>query len=451
MRPYITLLVGFIGSFFFINVQSQVIHFQTGKVIPIETSGQIIWKEGIFNNFPARFGTLVVKENRQNKQSRLISIPVIHIPAILTDSSVPPIFILNGGPGESNLNSNLIFEKLQQQHDLVFVGYRGVDGLAKLDCPCLLNALKSDDLTPAVSEFKYAQAFDSCKKNWAVQNYDLTGYNINEVAKDIEDVRELMRFRKIIIVSYSFGAMIAEVYQQQFPNSTLKNVFIAPRPLGRFAIELTDISRLSENIDSYFKSVFSADYNLLVDYCAVADSIVYTNQEINPERLMIYLFSKLYSFHGIQDLQVFLTKGRNGNWAPLVNDYELFYRTYGSKLVLGDMLIKKQNFSQPTCDEKDTDKRYLNLVNPVNRWFNNIGDKGTTGVYQNQFEIQPDTIPTLLICGLFDVVANADAMEVYYKQRHTNCRVEKIELAGHTDLLNDYKDRVEELIDDFIK
>src|SRR6266576_1708478 len=53
-------------------------------------------------SYRADCGTLVVPENRQSAQSRLIAIPVTRIRARLANPGAP-IFRLEGGPGLSNM------------------------------------------------------------------------------------------------------------------------------------------------------------------------------------------------------------------------------------------------------------------------------------------------------------------------------------------------------------
>lgn len=197
MRPFITLLIGIAGLFYFSPVAGQIYHFETGKVVPVDASGQIMWKEGVFNGYPAQFGTLVVKENRSDKQARLITIPVVYIPALKPDSLSKTIFTLNGGPGESNLNNILLFENILQKHAIVMVGYRGVDGSVKLNCPCLLNALLSDKMDSINAADLYSKALDTCLNEWKKQNIDRAGYAISEVVSDVEEVRRLMGIDKI--------------------------------------------------------------------------------------------------------------------------------------------------------------------------------------------------------------------------------------------------------------
>ncbi len=136
--------------------------------------------------YRADCGTLVVAENRADPRSRLIALPVTRI---LARSSHPlaPIFHLNGGPGITNMTFPQA-NRLAAQHDVVMVGYRGVDGSSVLNCPEVTAAVeKSADLLAKASLSAYSQAFASCAQRLERSGVDLAGYTLEEqAAADIE-------------------------------------------------------------------------------------------------------------------------------------------------------------------------------------------------------------------------------------------------------------------------
>jgi hypothetical protein len=91
-------------------------------------------------SYAADCGTLVVAENRHKADSRLIALPVTRIRALSSHPS-EPIFRLEGGPGISNTHFTNA-SRFASKHDVVLVGYRGVDGSSKLDCPEVASARK---------------------------------------------------------------------------------------------------------------------------------------------------------------------------------------------------------------------------------------------------------------------------------------------------------------------
>jgi hypothetical protein len=91
--------------------------------------------------YAAECGTLMVLENRSDPDSRLIVLPVTRIPAA-GEAPAEPIFWLGGGPGSSNMGYRRV-EWFHENHDIVLVGYRGIDGSVSLDCPEIGEALNS--------------------------------------------------------------------------------------------------------------------------------------------------------------------------------------------------------------------------------------------------------------------------------------------------------------------
>lgn len=109
-------------------------------------------------DYPADCGTLVVPENRSDPNSRLIALPVIRVRAI-GDQPAEPIFWLSGGPGSSNMQVGGL-ERFLDSHDVIMIGYRGVDGSVVLDCPEVAKVLKNTggDLASPASLTRYGQA-----------------------------------------------------------------------------------------------------------------------------------------------------------------------------------------------------------------------------------------------------------------------------------------------------
>jgi pimeloyl-ACP methyl ester carboxylesterase len=191
---------------------------------------------------PADCGTLVVPENRASSKSRLIALPVTRI---LARSSHPlaPIFHLNGGPGITNMTFPQA-SRLTAQHDVVMVGYRGVDGSSVLNCPEVTAALEnSADYLGKASLSAYSQAFASCAKRLERSGVDLAGYTLAEQADDIEAARVALGYKRIDLLSESAGTRLAMIYQWRYPNSVDRSVMIGVNPPGNFIYSGAEIDQ----------------------------------------------------------------------------------------------------------------------------------------------------------------------------------------------------------------
>ena len=190
---------------------------------------------------PADCGTLVVPENRASSKSRLIALPVTRI---LARSSHPlaPIFYLNGGPGITNMTFPQA-GRLTAQHDVVMVGYRGVDGSSVLNCPEVTAALETSDYLGKASLSAYSQAFASCAKRLERDGVDLAGYTLAEQADDIEAARVALGYKRIDLLSESAGTRLGMIYQWRYPNSVDRSAMIGVNPPGNFLYSGAEIDQ----------------------------------------------------------------------------------------------------------------------------------------------------------------------------------------------------------------
>ncbi len=192
-------------------------------------------------------GTLVVPENRTNPHSRLIALPVIVVRATSAHPS-EPIFRLGGGPGVTNM----VFpdaSRFTANHDVVLVGYRGVDGSSVLDCPEVTSALEnSADMLGQASFQAYADGFRTCATRLTADGVDLAGYTLPEQVDDLEAVRKALGFKQIDLVSESAGTRLAMIYAWRYPTSINRSVMIGANPPGDF---LFDTATIDQEFQSY--------------------------------------------------------------------------------------------------------------------------------------------------------------------------------------------------------
>ena len=192
--------------------------------------------------YRADCGTLVVPEDRADPRSRLIALPVTRI---LARSSHPlaPIFYLNGGPGITNMTFPQA-NRLTAQHDVVMVGYRGVDGSSVLNCPEVTAALEnSADFLGKASLSAYSQAFASCAKRLERSGVDLAGYTLAEQADDIEAARVAIGYKRIDLLSESAGTRLGMIYQWRYPNSADRSVMVGVNPPRNFLYSGAEIDQ----------------------------------------------------------------------------------------------------------------------------------------------------------------------------------------------------------------
>src|SRR5580765_2138448 len=197
-------------------------------------------------SYAADCGTLVVPENRHDARSRLIALPVKRIRAISAHPA-EPVFRLQGGPGITNMS----FEDASRfagKHDVVLVGYRGVDGSSKLDCPEVSDARKRYGFLTEQAYAADEAAFKACAARLQDEGVDLAGYSLPERVDDLEAARRALGYGRIDLVSESAGTRTAMIYAWRYPRSINRSVMIGVNPPGNF---LWDAKTTDEQIHKY--------------------------------------------------------------------------------------------------------------------------------------------------------------------------------------------------------
>ena len=173
----------------------------------------------------AEFGTLFVPENRSDPESNLIELAFVRFKSTAKNPG-PPIVYLAGGPGGSGIGTARntrfpLFMALREIADVIAFDQRGT-GFSKPNLTCLNRLSLPLDVPPtreaAIKELRENAA--DCAFYWHnVQRVDLTGYNTNESADDLEDLRKALGANQIDLWSISYGTHLAFAAMRRHPTS----------------------------------------------------------------------------------------------------------------------------------------------------------------------------------------------------------------------------------------
>lgn len=187
--------------------------------------------------YRADCGALFVPERWDGGDARLLGLPVTRV---RSTSSAPaePIFYLGGGPGESNMGFAPRAELLAN-HDVVMVGYRGVDGSVALHCSEVERAMRGvgGDLLGAPSLANLGRAFRRCADRLAADGIDLDAFTMLDVVHDMEAARNAFGYERVHLLSGSYGTRVAQIYAARHPERVHRSVMVAVNPPGRFVWE----------------------------------------------------------------------------------------------------------------------------------------------------------------------------------------------------------------------
>ncbi|MDJ0755584.1 MAG: alpha/beta fold hydrolase [Ardenticatenaceae bacterium] len=228
-------MITFLGALF--GAQTTFANTDNDNLVWEECSTKLVGDSFWTPKTAAYCTTITVPENRNNPASREITLPVKRIPAT-SDNPAEPIFHLTGGPGMSNMGFRPTAEMLEN-HDVILVGYRGIDGSVYLDCPEVAEASKGvdNDLLGEASLANMQAAIGNCSQRLRDEGVDLDGYSVLEVADDLEAAREALGYDRIHLLSQSYGTRIAQLYALRYPKRVTRSAMIGVNPPGRFVWE----------------------------------------------------------------------------------------------------------------------------------------------------------------------------------------------------------------------
>jgi len=178
----------------------------------------------------AEFGTLLVPENRSNPQGNLLELAFVRFKSTAKNPG-PPIVYLAGGPGGSGIFTAKgsrfpLFMALREVADVVAFDQRGT-GFSKPNLGCYDRLALPLDVAPtreaAIKELR--ENSRSCISYWRdIQRVDLTGYNTNENADDLDDLRKALGVNQISLWSISYGTHLAFATMRRHPQSIYRAI-----------------------------------------------------------------------------------------------------------------------------------------------------------------------------------------------------------------------------------
>jgi len=211
------------------------------------------------------FGYLKVPENRNNSESKMIELPVYIFKSRSTNPKPDPIIFTVGGPGSTTMPSAKYMEYYQylDDRDFILIEQRGnYYARPHLDCPEWSDAIYQSNLPDFDKEKTaslLAKAATDCRNRLVKKGIDLNGYNTNEIAADIFDLKRALEIKSYNLLTMSYSTKIAQVMLRDYPEGIRSVVMDSPLPLASKFDEESN-QNLMENL------------NLLLDDCT-ADTL----------------------------------------------------------------------------------------------------------------------------------------------------------------------------------
>ena len=244
-----------IGQGKLVNIKDRTFKTQSG----IEVEGEV--------------GYLEVPENRNDPSSRKIKLKYVHLKS-LSENPTTPVIYLEGGGGVGTTeayNPKYLDDRLEylEVADFIFIDRRGSTDKS-------LNYIWKGDFPTDffVSEENANKHYQKLAKlaleRFEKKAVDVTGYNIEEHAKDVNDLMSTLGFDKYTLFGFSFGSHIGMTVMKLFPDHVERAIMVgadAPNQSFNFPSHLDKhvekIATLVEQDDALNMS--AAEFLTLVD------------------------------------------------------------------------------------------------------------------------------------------------------------------------------------------
>ncbi len=183
------------------------------------------------------FGYLEVLENRNQPTGNTIQLPVYIFKSRNPNPKKDPIIYTVGGPGATTMPSAqyMNYYRYLDDRDFILVEQRGTQfAKPSLDCPAWSEAIYVSNL-PNFDEAKRYRLFEDaanhCKAALIEKGIDLNSYTTNEIAADIEDLRQALNIESYNLLTISYSTKIAQVLLRDYPEAIRSVVIDSPLPL----------------------------------------------------------------------------------------------------------------------------------------------------------------------------------------------------------------------------
>ena len=421
----------------------------------------------------AEFGRLKVPENRTKPGGKMIELTFVRFKSTSKNPGSPIIY-LAGGPGGSGISTARgsrfeLFMAMRQFGDVIAFDQRGT-GLSTPKMPCesetklpLDKALTEVNLNAfAVRELK------KCADKWRDEGVDLSAYNTNENADDIESLRQALGAKKVSLWAISYGTTLAlttiKRHGQKIDRSILAGVE-----------GLDDALKLPENVQqhlAYIARFVKADPTLnkqIPDFLALMKTVldrlekqpvtvevtdVKTKQKVSVvinKYAMQLLTAFVIGADPIAELPKLYYDASNGDFTQIAEYLQIVAGNIGSGSVMSYVTDCSSGASPERLKKIKRDSKNTHLENAANTEFPEVCTAWGNPDLGEKFR-SPATskVPVLFISGTLDgrtPVSNAEAVQKGFP----NSQHLIIEGAWHSDPLFLSSPKIKEAMLEFMQ
>lgn len=375
--------------------------------------------------------TIAVPENHNNINSKIITLPILKIKS-LTNKPKEPVFLFYGGPGIANTKAwTYPHLYLLNNHDVVIVGYRGVEGSVNLESKAIAKSFKYDSEVFSEEHItKMANIVDEEFTRFKAKGIDINQYNIIAMVDDFELARKALGYNKINIIGQSYGTRLGYLYGLKYPESTNRTYLKTVNPPGKFVWE----AKVLDSILLVYGEIWKKDTSNLsrsVDIVATIKSelnklpVKWKKINIDAAKIKATMFNVMYSVEGSAQVFDAFIAAENGDYSGLAfmnMMYDMFSKmeyNWGDSFVKAMSADFDKDFNYLTGTESE-----IGLMGAyMSKAFatQSISNNPLTSIPEKFRSLDTSYVETLLLNGDLDVstpINNAKAMINYLPNGH---------------------------------
>lgn len=386
-------------------------------------------------------GYVTVPESRTGDSDATIQLAVVRVHSE-SESPATPVFLAIGGPGgnglirTSDISFLIPYGPVIADRDFIFFSQRGTEhAQPHLTCPGYTNVpveAARDGWSDEERQAQLVATMQACIDEATAQGIDLSAYNTDENAADVDSIRQALGYDQIILYGQSYGTQLAQFVMRNHPD-ILESVILD----GILAATATVEAEYSSHRDAFqrFFAACAADPACSEAYPDPEGALsqAYDALEANPQQIEAIVagqpmtltvdgtlaLSMMYSYSfgpgRYAPIPAAAYQMSEGDWSllsPMLSDV---YDPVDYLMHLPIICTDDPNTALSDVDTTDTAEMYIDVeYEDANRYVALCPLFNATQLPDNSDELIVSDIPTLLLQGGLDpatAVANGNIVE----------------------------------------
>lgn len=380
---------------------------------------------------------LIIPENWDNPSGKKIKMAVAILKSTSKNSNLDPVLYIEGGPGAGGIKGIWTWLKhpLRDKSDIVLVDVRGTGNSLPKFCPDLgkkFLEILSKNQNSKQDEQQKAIAAMSCKQDLINRNIDINAYNSKSIAKDLNALKMVLKYKNWNVYGVSYGTYTAQVYANDFPqdikslildstisdisqyyNSNTTNYINSLNKVFNACKNDPNCNKQYPNLEKvYFETIDKLDKNpvtVKVDKKIIPDG----NFTYNAEDFKVAIQQGLYNKKLIQVIPMLIFEFKKGNKNTLSSlvaafsgalglDYGQYYCVSCNEVIPNNSITSFNREAQNFKKLKGGLSFYKSDFLVCDKW--NFGNGSPKKPLNNLSNLSTMTSPVLIFSGAFDPI-----------------------------------------------